>query len=71
MAEPEHNATARPDPENSTGSDLLRSEIAFWQEMIETRCNDMPPDAVERMRFALALARKRLAESSDPVKIRG
>ena len=71
MAEPEHNASARPGPGNPTESDLLRSEIAFWQEMIETHCSDMPPDALERMRFALALARKRLAESSDPAKIRG
>ena len=39
---------------------VLRSEIAFWKEMIETRCEALPPEAVERMHHALALAERRL-----------
>ena len=40
---------------------VLRSEIAFWQEMIGSSSNALPPEAVERMHQALALAEKRLS----------
>lgn len=65
MAESKNKACARPEPEHAqdqTSESLLRSEIDFWQEMIEARCEDLPDHAVERMHFALALAKKRLAE---------
>jgi len=44
---------------------VLRSEIAFWQEMIGTTSNALPPEAVERMHHALALAEKRLSGLYD------
>ena len=40
---------------------LLRSEIGFWREMIESCQETDPPDSIERMRFALALAESKLA----------
>jgi hypothetical protein len=52
---------------------MLRSEVAFWQEMIGCRSDAMPADAVERMHQALALAESRLirlyqdfSDSSSP-----
>ena len=35
---------------------LLRSEIGFWREMIESSRESNSPESIERMRFALALA---------------
>ena len=40
---------------------LLRSEIGFWREMIASCQETDPPDSIERMRFALALAESKLA----------
>lgn len=40
---------------------LLRSEIGFWREMIESCQDTDPPDSIERMRYALALAESKLA----------
>lgn len=40
----------------------LRSEVAFWREMISARGDALPPEAGERMRHALALAEWRLVE---------
>lgn len=40
----------------------LRSEVAFWREMISARSDALPREAGERMRQALALAEWRLAE---------
>ena len=40
---------------------VLRSEIAFWREMIGSRRDALPPEAVERMHHALALAERRLS----------
>ena len=40
---------------------LLKSEIGFWREMIESCQETDPPDSIERMRFALALAESKLA----------
>ncbi len=40
---------------------LLQSEIGFWRELIESCQQTGPPDSVERMRHALALAESKLA----------
>ena len=40
---------------------LLRSEIRFWREMIDSCQESDPPDSIERMRYALALAESKLA----------
>lgn len=41
---------------------LLRSEVEFWRDLIES-CNDTEsPEHLERMQFALALAERRLSE---------
>jgi hypothetical protein len=40
---------------------VLRSEIAFWQEMIGSVSSDLPVEAVERMQHALALAERKLS----------
>lgn len=42
------------------GENLLRSEIEFWQEIIETCPVTQPPESIERMHQALALAESRL-----------
>lgn len=64
MAEPETSKTRRAGGENSC-ADLnefhLRAEIDFWREMITSRSDALPPDAVERMHHALALAQSRLS----------
>ena len=39
---------------------LLRTEIGFWRDLIESCQETDPPERVERMRFALALAESRL-----------
>ncbi len=41
---------------------LLRSEIGFWRELIESCPEAAPIDSVERMNHALALAESRLAD---------
>lgn len=38
---------------------LLRAEIAFWREMLGNANCALPPESLERMRFALALAEYR------------
>jgi hypothetical protein len=71
MADTKHTACARTDIANAPvrlNETLLWSEIEFWQEMIETRCEDLPGPTVERMQFALALAKRRLAEIRDPAR---
>jgi len=40
---------------------VLRSEISFWQEMIDSSGTALPPEAVERMHHAQALAENRLS----------
>lgn len=39
---------------------LLRTEIGFWREMIVSCRETEPPDSIERMQHALALAEMRL-----------
>jgi hypothetical protein len=46
---------------------LLRSEIGFWREMIDTCQESESPDNVERMRYALALAESRLAKNPSNI----
>jgi len=41
---------------------LLRSEIAFWQQMIRSCDAGHPPESLERMDQALRLAEYRLLE---------
>jgi len=46
---------------------LLRSEIRFWRELIESFGEvPWPRESTERMRQALALAEYRLAELGKP-----
>lgn len=48
-------------PEISQSETALRSEAAFWREMIDSSSGSLPPEAVERMRQALALVEWRIA----------
>lgn len=43
------------------GEALLRSEIEFWHDLIESSKEKKPSESIERMRFAMALAESRLA----------
>lgn len=38
----------------------LTAEIEFWRELIDNRSLDAPPESLERMRQALALAEHKL-----------
>jgi hypothetical protein len=44
----------------AAGETLLRSEVAFWRELLASCDGGQPPESVERMRQALALAEYRL-----------
>ena len=46
---------------------LLKSEIGFWRELIETCQESESPDKVERMRYALAFAESRLAKNPSNI----
>ena len=57
------------DPLQGISAALLRSEIGFWQELIDASESPLAPDALERMEQALALAEsrlKRLFQNSQP-----
>ncbi len=43
---------------------LLRTEIGFWRDMIVSCRETEPPDSIERMQHALALAEMRLGHLS-------
>jgi hypothetical protein len=45
-----------------TNEALLRSEIGFWREMIACSDDSQPPEYLERMQHALALAETRLLD---------
>jgi hypothetical protein len=45
---------------------LLRSEVEFWCELIESCEENESPDSLERMRYAMALAESRLASVLEP-----
>jgi hypothetical protein len=55
------------DAQDSTGAEFdinearLRAEIGFWRELIDSCDEEQPPDSIERMNHALALAELRLA----------
>jgi hypothetical protein len=51
-------------PGAGTGANesLLRSEIGFWREMIDSCGDKQPEDSVERMHYALELAEARLMQ---------
>jgi hypothetical protein len=44
---------------------LLRSEISFWKELIDTCDSSQSPDSLERMHQALALAELHLSTLSS------
>jgi len=46
---------------------LLQSEVGFWRELIESCQDSDPPDALERMRYALALAESKLVRPPSNV----
>lgn len=39
---------------------MLRAEIIFWREMLQDDSDSLPPESVERIRQALALAEYKL-----------
>lgn len=41
---------------------LLRTEVAFWRDLVNNCGAEAPPESVERMRHALALAEHRLLQ---------
>lgn len=51
---------------SAAGETLLRSEIMFWRELLASCDGDQPPQAVDRMRQALALAEYRLLRLYRP-----
>ena len=55
------------DVQHGISEALLRSEIGFWRELIESCQETEPPDHVERMRYALALAESKLARPPSNV----
>jgi hypothetical protein len=63
MAISEHNDSDRQGAsgvERGITEALLRTEIGFWREMIVSCQETEPPDSIERMQHALALAEMRL-----------
>jgi hypothetical protein len=46
----------------TAGESLLRSEIAFWRELLVDCDGSAPPESIERMRQALALAEQRFLQ---------
>jgi len=52
--------TDEQNPESGIHEALLRSEIGFWREMIDSCDETQTPDSLERMHQALALAESRL-----------
>ena len=41
---------------------LLRTEVAFWRDLVESCGAESAPESIERMRQALALAERRLLQ---------
>ena len=41
---------------------LLRSEVAFWRDLVASSGDTLPPESFERMQQALALAERRLLQ---------
>ena len=59
--EPDAQAPQRPSGQPHLNEPMLRAEIGFWKELIESCDASQPPDSIERMHQALALAESRLA----------
>ena len=51
--------------EHSIHAALLRSEVGFWRDMIETSQDTESLESLERMHCALALAETRLGQLSN------
>ena len=51
---------------------LLRTEVAFWRDLVESSGDAVPPESIERMHQALALAESRLLQlySADGCAVR-
>ncbi len=67
MASKETNTSGEPGApcaEYGFSEALLRTEIGFWREMIDSCRDTEPPDCIERMQQALALAEMRLGDVS-------
>jgi hypothetical protein len=54
-------------PHCLAGETLLRSEITFWRELLASCDGAQPPESIDRMRQALALAEYRLLSLYRPV----
>lgn len=50
------------DEPTDKGLALLQTEIAFWRELICECASATSPECMERMKYALALAEKKVAE---------
>ena len=50
---------------------LQRAEIGFWRELLQECDHSVPPDSVERMRQALALAERRFLQLCREAGVRG
>lgn len=48
--------------ERGRGEFLLRTEVAFWRDLVESCGDAVPPESIERMQQALALAESRLLQ---------
>jgi hypothetical protein len=71
MAESEITTKHRP---SRTGNGVqaesaLQTEIHFWQDMIASCKETLPPEAIERMQQARALAERRLRQSREMQEI--
>ena len=62
-----HHTPGATGVERGISEALLRSEIGFWRELIDTCQETESPDNVERMRYALALAESRLAQNPSNI----
>lgn len=65
MKDEDNHATGRRLPgcmEQGRIEFLLRSEITFWRDLVRGCGDEVPPESVERMQQALALAESRLLE---------
>ncbi len=49
------------DKTEDPGLELLRTEVAFWRELIGDCDEESSPESIERMQQALALAEKRMS----------
>ena len=58
-------------PTSQTGaiSDALRCEIAFWKDLLHRCSQTVPAESVERMRFALELAERKLRDVCDGANV--